>query len=185
MKKLLLISVLCCPLTSALCSLIDLTPGGVVSLTAEVVPFYREATFFDQAAHGYFSDGYLDGWVSRYGSLNGGTYFFTDLIGHDESFAHVSWDMSNAPGGYWMSLLYVTGIGPDGSYLENWYAVPHQEWFVALDEIVTVNRDYQITGISFYGRNRVPDGGNTLGLLFLGAVIMAGGVKCVSMSGRS
>jgi hypothetical protein len=47
-----------------------------------------------------------NGWVSLYGQINGGTYFFTDLFLQSLSAttAQVRWDFTTNPDGYFLNL---------------------------------------------------------------------------------
>jgi hypothetical protein len=153
--------------------LIDLTPGGhMVSdgIPPAVLRFYLHQRFFDSAAHGWFNlpEGrtYLNGWVSRYGLLNGADWFGTNLFTQgDNAFASVSWNMAGQADGFWMTLILVEGRTDDGIAWENWYHVSPGQRFEG-EGIVELNGDRlgTIVSIAFYG-NRVPDTGATL-LLF-------------------
>ena len=165
--------------TVAHATLIDLTLGGINSndpLTQRDKNAINELfhqRFFDQASHGFFDlpppEGhtFLDRWVSRFGALNGGTYFTVhDFFGHDNTIASVSWDMTGEPHGYWMTLLNVTGI-EDGVLWENIYRVlPDQHFQSFGNQIVRAHEGVTINSVAFYGRNvEVPDTGSTLMLL--------------------
>jgi VPDSG-CTERM motif len=137
-------------------------------------------TFFDQAAHGTFGGTYYDGWVSQYGLINGGTFFFSDLPRHDELSSSISWNMTGAPGGYWMTMLDVFGTDAQGNFWENIYSVPWEDRFT-LNDIVTLHDGVNISSISFYGSNTVPDTGSTLPLLgfaSLGLVALRRKLSC-------
>src|SRR6266700_7018600 len=71
-------------ISAAHANLIDLTLGGFNIDQGLPPSFHRLQTqiFFDEAAHGVFGPPptYYNGWVSQYGALNGGTYFFTNLF---------------------------------------------------------------------------------------------------------
>jgi len=126
--------------STARATLIDLTPGGFDPNNAPLI-FYQfinyettgQISFFDEAAHGWFDlpEGrqYLDGWVSRYGVLNGGTNFFTDLFGHDTPTASVSWDFSTLPN-WGVTDLLLFGRDQDGKAWYNLYAVPNGFRFI-------------------------------------------------------
>jgi hypothetical protein len=111
----------------------------------------------------------LDGWISRYGRINGGTYFFTDLFGRDTTSAQISWNMTGAPEGMWMTMIDVFGIAEDGTYWENIYGVRWNYRFLNPGDTVTVHEGVNIQAISFFGSNTIPDAGSTL-LLFGSAV---------------
>jgi VPDSG-CTERM motif len=170
--KLLITAVLLvCISSAARGNLIDMSPGGF-NPDNGLPPAYFELvqqTFLDEAAHGWFDlpEGrqYLDQWVSRYGTINGGTYFFTNLFGHDTPAASISWNMTGAPMGLWMSMIDVFGRSEDGTAWENIYLVPWNDRFLSLNEIVAVDGTTPIMGISFYGSNTIPDAGSTLPLL--------------------
>jgi hypothetical protein len=165
-------------------NLIDLTPLGFDPAHG-LPPAYFELgkeLFFDQAAHGVFNlpEGkqYLNGWVSRYGVLNGGQYFFTNLfaIGNSPN-AQIWWNFNNSAAGYSLGLIDVFGRKSDGSTWENIYMIPQGERFLSLEhQLVTLDGMTTIMGISFYGfhgrsffdKPAVPDSGGTLLLLSLG-----------------
>lgn len=171
MKKLTLIIAICTALwASAQANLIDLTPGGFDATQPYPKEFVRylerivgnRATFFDAASP--------NEWANT-GTLNGGTYFFTDLIGNPGTMANVSWNFSTLPG-WTMTFLLVEG--------EDWvnlYAVPINFQIVDLGDLVTLHDDVNIDFISFVGRNpnsaSVPEGGSTLALMGLGLIAMA------------
>jgi len=72
----------------------------------------REVDLFDSAT--------IDGWASKYGILNGGTFFTTDLIGaHNPSSSICSW---NLPEGYRMRWIEV-----DGNTGSTFYQI-RQDW---------------------------------------------------------
>jgi hypothetical protein len=156
-------------------NLIDLTPGGFDPGQGLPPAFHRLQThiFFDTAAHGVFGPPptYYNGWVSQYGALNGGTYFFTNLFTlGDTPSASISWNFNGAPNDYWLSTIHVFGRRADGTPWENIYAVGYGERFLNLDDqIVTVDGITTIMGISFYGLNpaTVPETANTGAVLLL------------------
>ncbi len=157
-------------------NLIDLTPGGF-NIADGIPPAFRRLitqTFFDEGAHGYFQTPngteYFNSWVSRYGALNGGTYFFTDLFDlGDTPTASVSWNFGGAPNGCWLSTIDVFGTRPDGTASENIYRVPYGERFTGLGDLVTLDGSTTIMGISFYGLDptTVPEEAHTGALLLL------------------
>jgi hypothetical protein len=167
--------------------LIDLTPGGFDIDQGLPPAFKRLQThiFFDSAAHGVFDtlegQQYLDGWVSRFGTLNGGTYFFTDLFGRDTPTASISWDFDGAPTGYWLTTIDVFGRRADGSPWENIYGVSVGQRFEGIGS-VTLDGFTTIMGISFYGLNpaTVPDSADTSALFILGLGALVLGLRLIS-----
>jgi hypothetical protein len=155
---------------NARATLIDLTPGGVNTLTQDLLDRLNSQVFFDQAVHNW--PGVPEGWVSRFGRINGGTYFFTDLFGRDTPTASISWNMAGQTDGFWMTMIDVFGRAADGTPWEHVYEVPWRDRFLDLGEIVTVHDDVNIMGISFFGANTIPDTGGTLLLLGLGAGLL-------------
>jgi len=169
--------------TVAHANLIDLTPGGF-NINNGFPPEFnrfvgleatRQITFFDSAAHGFFAPPpvYLDGWVSKFGALNGGTYFFTDLFGHDTSTANVSWDFSSLPGWSMRMILVEGGDGPNA--WDNLYAVGPRFLITNPGDMVALHDGAIISSIAFYGRtptSPVPDTGSTLMLLGIALLIL-------------
>lgn len=163
-------------ISAAHANLIDLTPGGF-NISNGIPPAFHRLqthTFFDEAAHGYFrtpnDTEYFNSWVSRYGALNGGTYFFTDLFDlGDTPSASISWNFDGAPNGYWLSTIDIYGRRADGTAWENIYRVPYGERFTGVADLVTLDGLTTIMGISFYGLNpaTVPEKVNTGALLLL------------------
>ena len=97
-----------------------------------------------------------------FGALNGGTNFFTSLIGNPGPTANVSWDFSTLPG-YSMSVLLVEGEG-----WANLYGVPNRFRLIDLGDLVTLHDDLDIISLAFYGRtpnSPVPDTGATFTLM--------------------
>jgi hypothetical protein len=171
--------------TSAHANLIDLTPGGTVIDYGP--PSYIAAHgFYDEAAFGTFDlpggPTFIKGWVSQFGILNGGQYFFTDLFTHPHGpTAHVSWNFGNS--GYWLQYIDVVGFDESGNSLANLYQVP---WGSRLtdEDIVTLNGQMIIKGIAFYGRNPalpIPESGGTFSLLLFAFLCLAAcyAMKCV------
>jgi len=162
-------------ISAAHANLIDLTPGGFDPGQGLPPAFHRLQThvFFDTAAHGVFGPPptYYDGWISQYGALNGGTYFFTNLFDlGDTPTASIWWNFNGAPNGYWLSTIDVFGRRADGTPWENIYGVPRGDRFISpSDQLVIVDGFTTIMGISFYGLNpeTVPDKVNTGALLLL------------------
>jgi len=153
--------------------LIDLTPGGTPTDSGPPTPVAIHG-FYDEAAFGWFSlpEGrtFLRGWVSRFGILNGGQYFFTDLFTNDPStVADVSWNFAGTP--YRMLYIDVVGWNTDGTGLvANLYKVMGASLVTGSGQ-VTLDGVQNITGISFYGHNPalgVPDSGSTGALLCFG-----------------
>ena len=143
-------------------NLIDLTPGGFNTANCLPPEFIH---FINQQASGqitFFDSATPDGWVSMFGELNGGTNFFTSLIGNPGPTANVSWDFSTLPG-YSMSVLLVEGEG-----WANLYGVPNRFRFIDLGDLVTLHDDLDIMSLAFYGRtpnSPVPDTGATFTLM--------------------
>src|SRR6266516_3477987 len=162
-------------ISAAHANLIDLTPGGFNIDNGLPPAFHRLQTqiFFDTRAHGVVGPPprYYNGWVSQYGALNGGTYFFTNLFTlGDTPGASISWNFNGAPNGYWLSTIDVFGRRADGTAWESIYGVPWSDRFLSLsDQLVTLDGFTTIMGISFYGLNpeTVPDKVNTGALLLL------------------
>jgi hypothetical protein len=163
--------------TSAQASLIDL---GTFRFPVDTVPepYYQlgQQTFFDEAGHGYFNlpggTTWLDGWVSLYGALNGGTYFDTDLFGHDTDSAGISWNLTQEPHGFFMTMIMVSGSSPDHLWV-HFYSVPWNNLFVDGHETVSLPDNVTISSIAFYGSNRIPDSGSTLLLLVIAWAVLA------------
>jgi hypothetical protein len=172
--KLAVILALAC-LSSARATLIDLTPGGFSTempkpYFAFISQINRGLTFFDSmksTPYNIFGVDYPAGWISQFGILDGGVYFFAHI---DESGpvpqTTISWDMTNS--GYYLSFVTVEGNG-----WGHLYRVPRAkligEGSVTLNGIVPINQ------IAFYGRgiHWVPDTGSTLGLFALGVGALA------------
>jgi hypothetical protein len=170
-----LLAILLSPLAHA--NLIDLDPGGFVYTNGGGLPngFSRLQTqlFFDEAAFGTFDlpsgSTFIDGWISQFGVLNGGQFFFTNLVNvSPTSSALIWWNFNGAPNGDWLSTIDVFGRRADGTAVENIYAVPWGDRFVSpSDQTVTLDGMTTIMGISFYGLNpaTVPESGSSLTLL--------------------
>jgi hypothetical protein len=147
--------------------LVDLTPGGFTDFRPDLILRLNQEVFFDSARP--------NGWVSRFGRLNGADWFETNLftIG-DSPFASISWDLTGQPDGFWLNFVTVFGITEDGVGWSNFYRTSPDQRFIG-EGIVTLNGIVAIDQIAFYGRNRAPDTGPTL-LLFglaLAAVLFA------------
>jgi hypothetical protein len=163
--KIAMIAVVFACACSARGTLIDLTPGGFDPNNAPPV-FYEFLTQATQHQFAFFDNATPTGWTSLFGELNGGTYFDTDLFGHQTESAQVSWDFSALPG-YSMSRLLIFGRDDAGMAWMNLYTVPHNFRLFNLDQIM-LHADADILSISFYGRtpnSPVPDTGTTIGLL--------------------
>lgn len=142
---------------------INLNPGGYEYAAPEFNPppsllqlindeFQNRISFFDSATP--------NGWVSQFGVLNGGTYFFTNLInGVPLSTALVSCDFLGSP----YTMRYVDVVGSNnGDFWESVYLVTgatrldSNGWLeTLLDETVIID------SIAFYGTTpeNVPDSG--------------------------
>ena len=150
---------------SARGNLIDLTPGGFSPDNAPPV-FFQFVNQEAQHHFEFFDEAQPTGWVSLFGVLNGGTYFDTDLFGHQTETAQVSWDFATLPG-YSMYRLLISGRDSDGTAWMNLYAVPHNFLFSDLDQIM-LHAGADIASIAFYGRtpaSPVPDTSTTVSLL--------------------
>jgi len=136
--------------------LIDLTPGGF-NPDQGLPPAYfllGEQIFFDEAAHGWFDlpggRTYLNQWVSLYGELNGGTYFFTNLFDlGDTPSASIWWDFRGTI--YGLTMLNVFGRKPDGTPWEHIYGVRHSKRQRSHPVMVTLDGMTIINSIAFYG----------------------------------
>jgi hypothetical protein len=162
-----------CAMT-AYAHLIDLTPGGfqVENGIPKAFEEMQRHTFLDEAAHGVFNDGQLlDGWVSLYGALNGGTFFNTDLFGRDTPFAGMSWDMAGAPDGLWMGMIMTTSVST-GEVWYNIYRVSQDELFEGSGTVVAGGSGI-INSIAFFGTNHpVPDNGTSILLFASGLLVL-------------
>ena len=156
LKKLILI--LLCIATVAQAQLIDLTPGGF-NPDEGLPPAYYELinqTFFDEAAHGWFNlpwgDEYLNGWVSMFGALDGGTYFQTNLFQlRNTPSANVWWNFGRSD--YGITMIDVWGRKPDGTTREHIYKVRRGQAGVMHPDMVTLDGMTLIKSIAFYGTN--------------------------------
>jgi PEP-CTERM motif len=168
--KFVVLAMLACATAQA--SLIGLTPGGFTGLPPAFLQFLhqlnmRQFTFFDDATPA--------GWTSRFGVLNGGVYFNTDLIGNPGPTANVSWDFSGLPG-YSMWRLLLFGRDASGEAWSNLYAVPGRFTINDLGDEVTVHDGVSILSIAFYGRtpsSPVPEPGSGLMLFGISVVGLA------------
>jgi hypothetical protein len=161
MKIKLLIAILLISLCAAKAALVDLTPGGFNAENGLPPAYFKmiEETFFDEAGHGWFQfpEGrrYINGWISLYGELDGGTWFFTNLFTlGDTPGASVWWNL--APVHYRMAYIHVWGLKPDGSTWEHIYGVRPQDQTRSHGALlVTVDGLTFIQSISFYGRTSI------------------------------
>jgi hypothetical protein len=80
--------------------------------------------------------------------------------------------MAGQADGFWMTMIDVFGRAEDGTPWEHLYAVHWRDRFLDLGEIVTIHDQVTIMGISFYGRNTIPENGATILFLGFGAVLM-------------
>ena len=113
---------------------------------------------FDTALHGAARppSGYMNGWVSLYGVLDGGQYFFTNLFDHaSTNTASIWWDFT----GVQNTLTYVTmwGRDPNGQSLEKTYEVSDDESKICPPQQVELPDGFEIHAISFYGATNVPE----------------------------
>ena len=118
--------------------------------------------FFDEAARGWFDlpEGrqFLDGWVSRYGVLNGGQFFFTDLFDDPwDNTASLWWDFSGTPLYYGLNYIDVWGLDAENHFMEAAYYVSPDEFRVATNETVSLPEGFTIHSIAFYGQDKLPE----------------------------
>jgi hypothetical protein len=170
--------------TSVHAALINLTPGGweYAAHTNNAPPpllqlLHQEAhndiAFYDEAR----SYQGFQGWVSQFGVLNGGTYFFADLtLNGIEPFAAVNWNFDALPQ-YGVRFLDVVGFN-NGDFWESIYLVTGNTMFDSGgDLLLSLNGTIDINSISFYGTTpttTVPDSGSTIALMGLGLVALIG-----------
>jgi hypothetical protein len=163
---------------------INLTPGGweyaAHNFNAPPPLFqlinqqsHNNIAFFDEARS---FDGFT-GWVSQFGVLNGGTYFFSDLtLNGAEPFATVNWNFDALPqyGVRWLDVVGFNG----GDYWESVYLVTGGTTRDSGgDLLLTLNGNIEINSIGYYGTTpttTVPDGGSTIALMGLGLVALIG-----------
>jgi len=146
-------------------------------------------TFFDEAAHGVFDlpEGptYLNGWVSRYGLINGGTYFFTNLFDFSATNnALIWWDFTGSD--YWLTYVAIWGVGPGKQHLDMAYEVPRTDWHISpTHQTVSLPVGYEIHSIAFYGTNSI-DEPSTLSLLTFGLGLLYFGIgrRRLAINGR-
>jgi|SRR5437667_3329897 len=159
-KLTFLLAIAC--LCTAQARVIDVTPGGYNPDGPLPPAFYQliRQTFFDEAAHGWFytpnGREHINDWVSLYGVLDGGTYFFTNIFslpGNTPS-ALIWWDFTGEPNGYFLTGILVEGFQADGQTpWANIYAIQGMERMQSLGEhLIILNGMASITSISFYGR---------------------------------
>lgn len=159
-------------------SLLDLTPGGwraTDPMPQAFIDFIRLpqpswVMFFDQI-YATQTNSFGPGWVSRFGLLNGGTYFFAHI---DQSgpvpITTISWDFGDS--GYFMTYILVDSLfGTPDNFWENLYAVRGDDIFEG-EGILTINGIVDINSIAFYGNNiaNIPDYDSTLGLFLVGLI---------------
>lgn len=158
--------------TGARATLIDLTPGGfdVGTFPPPFLEFLRQQAshtllFYDSmSAVPYTINGttYPGGWVSQFGILNGGTYFFCHI---DQSGpvpeTTISWDFTGTD--FFLKDVLVEG----NNGWANLYRVSNPR--LPAEGSVTIDGVLDIYQIAFYGinPNQVPDTSSTLGLLVL------------------
>jgi hypothetical protein len=185
--KTTLIALLCLVASSLQANLIDLTPGGwdwntqsgfppgfLERVKAEAGNFI---SFFDEARTIPWTDeqGQMHDpdWVSRYGVLNGGTYFSTNLFTLDPTAnAGVSWDFSALPG-YGLGWLELSGRAANGDTWEHLYRVGGASRTQG-SGTVTINGQVTIDSIAFYGRTPTSRVTETSATLLLFACGLAG-----------
>jgi hypothetical protein len=156
LKTLLLAMILCGATIAHAQTLIDRTPGGFNPVEGLPPAFFelQNQTFFDEAAHGWFNlpegQTYLNGWVSRYGALNGGTYFFTNLFTlGDTPSASIWWDFLHTGNG--LTMIDVSGTKADGTPWEHIYSVRFNKERKSPAVNVTLDGMTFIRSIAFYG----------------------------------
>ena len=158
MKRLTLIFLLAFVSLVQAQDLVDLTPGGFESGHPPGVfwkLFDPSVHFFDEAAQGWFDtpEGrrYFNEWVSLYGDLDGGVYFFTNLFAlHNPRTARIWWNFIYAPQ-YSLGYIHVWGRKSTGVSWEHLYLVRHQ---FAGEGPVTLDGATGIQSIAFYGYER-------------------------------
>jgi hypothetical protein len=164
MKQLkLIMTIIALSISLAQAHLVDLTPGGFNPDQGLPPAYYllQQQTFFDEAAHGWFDlpggRQYLNQWVSLYGALNGGTYFFTNIftLPAETPSALIWWDFTGQPDGYYLTMVLVEGRKADGTAWANIYAVRGRGPQIRRleEQLVTLDGMASIYGISFFGRN--------------------------------
>ena len=152
------------PITPASRNLIDLTRGGFSPQQGLPPAYFKliDQTFFDEAAHGVFE---LPGqppqddnqWISMFGDLDGGTYFFTNLftLPLETPSALIWWNFTGEPNGYHVTMILVEGQKADGTAWANIYRVPPGHQIRSIGEsLVTLDGMASIYSISFWGDNR-------------------------------
>jgi hypothetical protein len=170
---------MCCPRSPA--SLIDLTPGGFHpdaypdGFQQFLIENGHLFTFFDEARvvpydgpHGTKIDAH--GWISLYGALNGGQFFFTDLFDIDPTpTAQIWWDFAGS--GASLYRVFLWGRNADGLPWEHIYGIPEGDRYASAGlENVTLGAGVDIGSIAFYGRPAswpAPESGSTAALLVL------------------
>lgn len=169
-------------------SLIDLTPGGFDPGNPFPLVFnqwlghkpgqFKNYQFFD-SMYAQPANGFPAGWVSLFGALNGGTYFFADIdVTGPVPTTTISWDFTGTD-------FYLKFVLADGFERSNLFAVPYLQRLESSGTIVIDGID-NIQNLSFYGNipgTTIPDAGSTIGLFFIGLaslypVIKKGQLKC-------
>jgi hypothetical protein len=164
-------------ISTAHANLIDLTPGGFSENSPP--PAFNQfllgqtrgnLLFFDSISaipYELYGQTYPPGWVSKFGILNGGVYFFSNLDKTGPvTNSTISWNFTGTD--FWLRELYVWGRVNDSATLTNLYRVPWSDRFQS-DGTVTLNGITNIEQIAFYGTDpsHVPDGGMSLSLFIL------------------
>ena len=155
LKTFLLAMILCGATIAHAQTLIDRTLGGFNPVEGLPPAFFelQNQIFFDEAAHGYFDPppAYLNGWVSMFGALNGGTYFFTNLFTlGDTPSASIWWDFGHT--GNELTMIDVSGTKADGTPWEHIYSVRFNKERKSPAVNVTLDGMTFIRSIAFYGR---------------------------------
>src|SRR6266487_62596 len=155
--------------------LIDLTPGGLLSgePNAAYDNFSSRQSrgvllFFDSIwaiPYTILGTTYPPGWVSQFGVLNGGVYFFSNIdVTGPVSETTISWNFTGNST-YWLSDIYLSGLPGDPAIVHLYHVSRNErllgEGSITLDGIIPIGQ------IGFYGISQsfVPDSGTTF-LLF-------------------
>jgi hypothetical protein len=154
-------------------SLIDVTPGGFHTgdFPRPFLQFINDQRgviqFFDSMTS-VPTSGFPAGWISQFGILNGGTFFFAHI---DESgpvpTTEISWDFSGS--NFFLLAVLVEGLDND---LKNLYRIRFTD--PARTEgsaTITINGTANIFDIAFFGNDHfVLDSGWTIVLFFIGLI---------------